>query len=116
MSTLRTELADLHSRSVNAFKVTGDRLKKMELRFASGTPIGKEEAGRLSEAVNFIANELQERGKQKPYMEVWAALKIRYSIADYKSLPMNQFSDALDWLNRWAAAVVASPKTVKPPD
>ena len=115
LNTLRAELADLQTRSANAFKIAGDRLKRLEIRLNPGSPITEEQAARIKEAVTYVANALQERGKQRPYAEVWAAFKQHFSLTEYKALPQARFAEALEWLNRWGTAVLAASKSVPPP-
>ncbi|MCC6192615.1 MAG: ORF6C domain-containing protein [Anaerolineales bacterium] len=115
MNSLRAELADLEARSRTAFKVAGDRIKRLELRLHPGMAISEEQAARIKEAVAYVANALQERGKSRAYAEVWAAFKQAFGLTEYKNLPQGKFTEALEWLNRWGAAVLGSPKPVPPP-
>lgn len=116
LDALRTEMADLHTRSANAFKITGDRLKRLELRLNPGAPLSEEQAARVKEAVTYVANALQERGRPRAYAEVWAAFKQHFGLTEYRNLPQNRFAEALEWLNNWGVAVLASPKAAPPGD
>ncbi len=115
VGALRTELADLQTRSANAFKIAGDRIKRLELRLNPGTAITEEQASRIKEAVTYVANAMQERGKPRAYAEVWASFKQHFAITEYKNLPQSRFGEALEWLSKWGAAVLASPKPLPPP-
>lgn len=115
MDAFRATLADLETRSATAFKVVGERLKRLEVRLNPGAQITEEQAARIKEAVTYVANALQERGKQHAYAEVWAAFKQHFSLTEYRNLPQGRFAEALEWLSRWGAAVLASPKPVPPP-
>jgi len=115
LDALRTEMADLHTRSANAFKITGDRLKHLELRLNPGAHISEEQAARVKEAVTYVANALQARGRPRAYAEVWAAFKQHFGLTEYRNLPQNRFAEALEWLNNWGVAVLASPKPVLSP-
>jgi prefoldin subunit 5 len=110
LDALRTEMADLNTRSANAFRVTGERLKRLELRLNPGAPLSEEQAARVKEAVTYVANALHERGRPKAYAEVWAAFKQHFGLTEYRNLPQNRFAEALEWLNKWGVAVLASPK------
>lgn len=112
LDALRTEMADLHTRSANAFKLTGERLKRLELRLNPGAPLSEEQAARVKEAVTYVANALQERGRPRAYAEVWAAFKQHFGLTEYRNLPQNRFAETLEWLNNWGVTVLASPKAV----
>jgi hypothetical protein len=64
----------------------------------------------VNEVVAYVANILQERGAARAYAEAWAAFKQHFGPTEYKNLPQGQFGKALEWLNRWRAAVLASPQ------
>lgn len=113
---LRSEVADLQNRTANAFKVTGERFKQIEVRLNPGARITQEQASRVKEAIAYIANGLQERGQAKPYPAVYHAFYTHFSIVEYGSLPQRRFGEALDWLGRWGAAVQASTQPVPPPE
>jgi len=69
----------------------------------------------VKEAVTYVANALQERGRPRAYGEVWAAFKQHFGLTEYRNLPQNRFAEALEWLNNWGVAVLASPKPVPSP-
>ena len=114
LAALQSELADLQTRSKTAFKIAGDRIKGLELRMNPGEALTEEQAARVKEAVVYVANALQERGASKAYAQVWAAFKQQFGLTEYKNLPQVQFAEALAWLARWGAAVLASPQPVPP--
>lgn len=51
LNALRAAMADLHTRSATAFKITGERLKRLELRLNPGALLSEEQAARVKEAV-----------------------------------------------------------------
>ncbi len=64
----------------------------------------------MKQAVTYVANALPERGRPRAYAEVWAAFKQHFGLTEYCNLPQNHFAEALEWLNNWGVAVLASPK------
>ena len=45
---------------------------------------------------------------------MWAAFKQHFGLTEYRNLPQNRFAEALEWLNNWGVAVLASPKAAPP--
>ncbi len=63
--------------------------------------ITPDQAMQISQAVKAIAVELGKRSGRNEYGGVYGELYRRYSINSYKTLPVNKFEDALNWLNQW---------------
>ncbi len=101
LEALRNDVGQLETRTAGAFKVTGEKLKRLELKLNPGNPITDEQAARLKAGVNHIASEMRKRGTANPYAQIWGAFNHYFNVPEYRSLPQGKFAEALDWLTRW---------------
>jgi P22_AR N-terminal domain len=93
--------------------VVGDivkRLKYIERRVAPGAIITEEQAMVLSQTVKALAELLTERDahKKNSHQAIFGELYRRFGITNYKVLPIDNFEEAILFLENWRKAVLKS--------
>lgn len=93
--------------------VVGDivkRLKYIERRVSPGAIITEEQAMVLSQTVKALAELLTERDahKKNSHQAIFGELYRRFGITNYKVLPIDNFEEAILFLENWRKAVLKS--------
>lgn len=110
---MEKKMAHQGERLDKAALVVGDivkRLKYVERRVAPGAIITEEQAMVLSQTVKALAELLTERDAQKKnyHQSIFGELYRRYGITNYKVLPIDNFEEAIQFLEDWRKAALKS--------
>lgn len=110
---MEKKLAHQGERLDKAALVVGDivkRLKYVERRVLPGAPITEEQAMVLSQTVKALAELLTEQDRQKKnyHQSIFGELYRRFGITNYKILPIDNFEEAIQFLEDWRMAVQKS--------
>jgi P22_AR N-terminal domain len=108
---MEKKMAHQGERLDKAALVVGDivkRLKYVERRVAPGAIITEEQAMVLSQTVKALAELLTERDAQKKnyHQSIFGELYRRYGITNYKVLPIDNFEEAIQFLEDWRKAAL----------
>lgn len=106
---MEKKIAHEGERLDKAALVVGDivkRLKYVERRVSPGAPITEEQAMVLSQTVKALAELLTEQDPQKKnyHQSIFGELYRRFGITNYKILPIDNFEEAIQFLEDWRKA------------
>jgi P22_AR N-terminal domain len=110
---MERKIAHQGERLDKAALVVGDivkRLKYVERRVSPGAIITEEQAMVLSQTVKALAELLAERDAQKKnyHQAIFGELYRRLGITNYKILPIDNFEEAIQFLEDWRKAALKS--------
>jgi hypothetical protein len=78
-----------------------ERLAGLEMRLAPKHAISEIQATELAQAIKVVAHALGEQTGRNEYGGVYGQLYREFNIVSYKSLPIDQFERAMEWLRNW---------------
>lgn len=99
----------LEARLTDRLDTHDQRLERLEIRL--GDPdhfVTPDQAMQISQSVKAVSHELGKRSGRNEYGGVYSELYRRYGINSYKSLPREQFEDAMAWLNEWLQSLISA--------
>ena len=82
-----------------------ERLAGLELRLAPKHAISEAQATELAQAIKVVARALGEQTGRNEYGGVYGQLYREFNIVSYKSLPVDQFEHAMQWLRSWYRSI-----------
>ncbi len=82
-----------------------DRIASLELTLAPKHAISETQATELAQAIKVVARALGERTGRNEYGGVYGQLYREFGITSYKSLPVDKFESAMEWLRDWYRAI-----------
>jgi hypothetical protein len=82
-----------------------ERLAGLELRLAPKHAISEAQATELAQAIKVVARALAEQTGRNEYGGVYGQLYREFNIVSYKSLPIDQFDHAMEWLRNWYRSI-----------
>ena len=82
-----------------------ERLTALELTLAPKHAITEAQATELAQAIKVVARALGERTGHNEYGGVYGQLYREFGITSYKSLPVDQFERAMEWLRDWYRSI-----------
>ncbi len=95
------------------------RLDAIELKLTPRDAITESQAAELAQAVKFVARELGAKTHRNEYGGVYGQLYRTFGIVSYKTLPIEQFDAAMEWLRDWYRRLkqgeTAAPALPSPP-
>jgi hypothetical protein len=78
-----------------------ERLAGLEMRLAPKHAISEMQSTELAQAIKVVARALGEQTGRNEYGGVYGQLYREFNIVSYKSLPVDQFDRAMEWLRDW---------------
>ncbi len=79
----------------------GRRLESLEITRAPRHAVSESQAAELAQAIKVVARELALVTRHNEYGAVYGQLYREFGITSYKSLPLDQFERAMEWLRDW---------------
>jgi hypothetical protein len=82
-----------------------ERVDSLEKQVAPGTPVTQDQASQISQAVKTVAMKLSTASGTNQYGSVYGELYRKFGVTSYKQLPMEKFTEAMNWLNEWRESI-----------
>ncbi|GAC1540780.1 MAG: hypothetical protein NVS2B7_13170 [Herpetosiphon sp.] len=83
----------------------GRRLEMLEVTLAPKHAVSESQATELAQAIKVVARELAMVTRRNEYGGVYGQLYREFGITSYKSLPLDQFERAMEWLRDWYRSI-----------
>jgi hypothetical protein len=84
-----------------------ERIEALELTLAPKHAISEAQATELAQAIKTVARALGARSGRNEYGGVYGQLYREFGITSYKSLRVDKFQEAMDWLRDWYRQIEA---------